>query len=199
VVRLGSRKSIPIDVRVLAATNVQLERAINAGHFREDLFYRLNVIPVDLPPLRERDHDVLLIARHFLRQFAVEDAKKFTGFSPAVEAALLAYAWPGNVRELQNTVRNIVVLNEGTTVEFDMLPRAFQLGVGGAAAAAARPIAMPAAESTTILEPLDTVVRRTIERAIAQCDGNIPKAAAALQVSPSTIYRRIQAWQAEQA
>ncbi len=199
VQRVGEDKPRVADVRIVCATNRDPQSEVAAGRFREDLFYRLNVIPVDLPPLRERDHDVLLIARHFLRQFAVEDAKKFTGFSPAVEAALLAYAWPGNVRELQNTVRNIVVLNEGTTVEFDMLPRAFQLGVGGAAAAAARPIAMPAAESTTILEPLDTVVRRTIERAIAQCDGNIPKAAAALQVSPSTIYRRIQAWPAAQA
>jgi two-component system repressor protein LuxO len=199
VQRVGEDKPRVADVRIVCATNRDPQSEVAAGRFREDLFYRLNVIPVDLPPLRERDHDVLLIARHFLRQFAVEDGKKFTGFSPAVEAALLAYAWPGNVRELQNTVRNIVVLNEGTTVELDMLPRAFQLGVGGAAGAAARPIAMPAAESTTILEPLDTVVRRTIERAIAQCDGNIPKAAAALQVSPSTIYRRIQAWQAEQA
>jgi two-component system repressor protein LuxO len=198
VQRVGEDKPRAADVRIVCATNRDPQTEVAAGRFREDLFYRLNVIPVDLPPLRERDHDVLLIARHFLRQFSTEDGKKFANFSPAVEAALLAYAWPGNVRELQNTVRNVVVLNEGTTVEIDMLPRPFQIGAGSVTGIAVRPLAM-ASEPTTTLEPLDTVVRRTIERAIAQCDGNIPKAAAALQVSPSTIYRRIQAWQAEQA
>lgn len=153
---------------------------------------------MDLPPLRERDHDVLLIARHFLRQFSAEDGKRFAAFSPAVEAVLLSYGWPGNVRELQNTVRNVVVLNEGETVEIDMLPRSFQSGVGGAPAAGVRSIAAAIPDATMPVEPLDAVVRRTIERAIAQCDGNIPKAAAALQVSPSTLYRRIQAWQADQ-
>jgi two-component system repressor protein LuxO len=199
VQRVGEDKPRPVDVRIVCATNRDPQGEVAAGRFREDLFYRLNVIPMDLPPLRERDHDVLLIARHFLQQFAVEDGKKFTGFSPAVEAALLAYAWPGNVRELQNTVRNVVVLNEGETVEIDMLPRPLQAGAAGLPPAAVRPVAMPLPEPAAALEPLDIVVRRTIERAIAQCDGNVPKAAAALQVSPSTLYRRIQAWQAETA
>jgi DNA-binding NtrC family response regulator len=199
VQRVGEDKPRPVDVRIVCATNRDPQAEVAAGRFREDLFYRLNVIPVDLPPLRERDHDALLIARHFLRQFAAEDGKKFTGFSPTVEAVLLGYGWPGNVRELQNTVRNIVVLNEGETVELDMLPRAFQGGVGGLPAAGVRSIAAALPEAAMPIEPLDAVVRRTIERAIAQCDGNIPRAAAALQVSPSTLYRRIQAWQAGQA
>lgn len=92
-----------------------------------------------------------------------------------------------------------MVLNEGETVEMDMLPRAFQGAGGGVPMAGVRSIAAPLPEATMPIEPLDAVVRRTIERAIAQCDGNIPKAAAALQVSPSTLYRRIQAWQADQA
>jgi DNA-binding NtrC family response regulator len=199
VQRVGEDKPRPVDVRIVCATNRDPQAEVAAGRFREDLFYRLNVIPVDLPPLRERDHDALLIARHFLRQFAAEDGKKFTAFSPAVEAALLAHPWPGNVRELQNVVRNIVVLNEGATVEVDMLPHTFRASAGNAAGPAARAVAAAAPEVTSTLEPLDTVVRRTIERAIAQCDGNIPRAAAALQISPSTIYRRLQAWQAEQA
>ncbi len=198
VQRVGEDKPRPVDVRIVCATNRDPQEEVAAGRFREDLFYRLNVIPVDLPPLRERDHDVLLIARHFLRHFSVEDGKRFAAFSPAVEAVLLGYGWPGNVRELQNTVRNVVVLNEGETVEIDMLPRSFQSGVGGAPAAGVRSIAAAIPDATMPVEPLDAVVRRTIERAIAQCDGNIPKAAAALQVSPSTIYRRIQAWQADQ-
>ena len=199
VQRVGEDKPRPVDVRIVCATNRDPQEEVAAGRFREDLFYRLNVIPVDLPPLRERDHDVLLIARHFLRQFSVEDGKKFTAFSPAVEAVLLGYGWPGNVRELQNTVRNVVVLNEGETVEIDMLPRSFQGGVGGVPVTGARSIAASLPEATMPIEPLDAIVRRTIERAIAQCDGNIPKAAAALQVSPSTLYRRIQAWQADLA
>lgn len=199
VQRVGEDKPRAVDVRIVCATNRDPQAEVAAGRFREDLFYRLNVIPVDLPPLRDRDHDALLIARHFLRQFATEDGKKFTGFSPAVEAVLLGYGWPGNVRELQNTVRNIVVLNEGETVELDMLPRAFQGGTGGVPVAGVRSVAAPLPEATMPIEPLDAVVRRTIERAIAQCDGNIPRAAAALQVSPSTLYRRIQAWQAGQA
>jgi two-component system repressor protein LuxO len=206
VQRVGEDKPRAVDVRIVCATNRDPQAEVAAGRFREDLFYRLNVIPIDLPPLRERDHDVLLIASHFLRQFSAEDGKKFTAFSPAVEAAFLAHSWPGNVRELQNTVRNIVVLNEGTTVEFEMLPRLFKTAAAKDATTAAlaglppAPMSASASASTseTTLEPLDTVVRRTIERAIAQCDGNIPKAAAALQVSPSTIYRRLQAWQAEQ-
>jgi two-component system repressor protein LuxO len=199
VQRVGEDKPRPVDVRIVCATNRDPQAEVAAGRFREDLFYRLNVIPVDLPPLRERDHDVLLIARHFLRQFSLEDGKKFTAFSPAVEAVLLGYDWPGNVRELQNTVRNIVVLNEGETVEMDMLPRAFQGAGGGVPMPGVRSIAALLPEATMPIEPLDAVVRRTIERAIAQCDGNIPKAAAALQVSPSTLYRRIQAWQADPA
>jgi len=198
VQRVGEDKPRPVDVRIVCATNRDPQAEVAAGRFREDLFYRLNVIPVDLPPLRERDHDVLLIARHFLRQFAIEDGKRFSAFAPAVEATFLAHPWPGNVRELQNTVRNIVVLNEGTVVELGMLPRAFQAAASAGAPAMRAPVP-PAAETVTALEPLDTVVRRTIERAIAQCDGNIPRAAAALEVSPSTIYRRLQAWQADRA
>lgn len=198
VQRVGEDKPRPVDVRIVCATNRDPQAEVAAGRFREDLFYRLNVIPVDLPPLRERDHDVLLIARHFLRQFAIEDGKRFSAFAPAVEATFLAHPWPGNVRELQNTVRNIVVLNEGTVVELGMLPRAFQAAASAGATAMRAPVP-PAAETVTALEPLDTVVRRTIERAIAQCDGNIPRAAAALEVSPSTIYRRLQAWQADRA
>jgi len=197
VQRVGEDKPRPVDVRIVCATNRDPQVEVSAGRFREDLFYRLNVIPVDLPPLRERDHDVLLIARHFLRQFAVEDGKKFAAFAPAVEAAFLAHPWPGNVRELQNTIRNVVVLNEGPVVELGMLPRTFQAASAGTPAMRSPP--QPAPEGPTILEPLETVVRRTIERAIAQCDGNIPKAAAALEVSPSTIYRRLQTWQSEQA
>lgn len=200
VQRVGEDKPRPVDVRIVCATNRDPLAEVAAGRFREDLFYRLNVIPVDLPPLRERDDDVLRIARHFLQQYAAEDGKRFAAFAPAVEAALLAHGWPGNVRELQNVVRNMVVLNDGETIEPDMLPRAFSAVPAGAAPAVAPLVAgtvVPVLAVPAGIEPLDTVVRRTIEQAIEHCGGNVPKAAALLQVSPSTLYRRIQAWQAE--
>lgn len=200
VQRVGEDKPRPVDVRIVCATNRDPQAEVAAGRFREDLFYRLNVIPVDLPALRERDDDVLLIARHFLRQYATEDHKRFTRFAPDVEAALLAHAWPGNVREVQNVVRNTVVLNDGEAVDIAMLPRSLQTG-GGAflrSPAASQVSSLGITGGSADIEPLDLVVRRTIERAIGQCDGNIPKAAAALQVSPSTLYRRIQAWQADE-
>ena len=211
VQRVGEDKPTPVDVRIVCATNRNPQAEVDAGRFREDLFYRLHVVPIDLPPLRERDDDVLVIAREFLRQYAAEDEKRFIGFAPAAEAAMLAYAWPGNVRELQNVVRHIVVLNNAETVEVDMLPPAVLQSDEGNT----RPLsslrssvmsAVPVSPATPVavaraaeIEPLDTVVRRTIEQAIAFSDGNIPKAAAALQVSPSTLYRRIQAWQADEA
>lgn len=200
VQRVGEDKPRPVDVRIVCATNRDPQAEVAAGRFREDLFYRLNVIPVDLPALRERDDDVLLIARHFLRQYATEDHKRFTRFAPEVEAALLAHAWPGNVREVQNVVRNTVVLNDGETVNIAMLPRSLQTGGGAVlrSPAASQVSSLGITGGSADIEPLDLLVRRTIERAIAQCDGNIPKAAAALQVSPSTLYRRIQAWQADE-
>ena len=211
VQRVGEDKPVPVDVRIVCATNRNPQAEVDAGRFREDLFYRLHVVPIDLPPLRERDDDVLVIAREFLKQYAAEDDKRFTGFAPAAEAAMLAYAWPGNVRELQNVVRHIVVLNNAETVEVDMLPPAVLQGGEGNTRplSSLRSSPMPAAPVSPAtpaavarppeIEPLDNVVRRTIEQAIALSDGNIPKAAAALQVSPSTLYRRIQAWQAGEA
>lgn len=200
VQRVGEDKPQTVDVRIVCATNRDPRAEVEAGRFREDLFYRLNVIPIDLPPLAERDDDVLLIARHLLQLYAAEDRKRFVRFSPAVEAVLLSHGWPGNVRELQNVVRNAVVLNDGETVELAMLPPALQ---AGSAAAPPGPTAYAGDPSPSAIRqpaeirPLESVVRHTIEQAIAACDGNVPKAAAALQVSPSTLYRRLQAWQAD--
>lgn len=106
VVRLGSRKSIPINVRVLAATNVQLEQAINAGHFREDLYYRLNVVSLRLHPLRDRPGDILPLARHFIRSYSERLGYGPVQLSAGAQAKLLDYAWPGNIRELENVVHH---------------------------------------------------------------------------------------------
>src|ERR1700761_3226817 len=124
--RVGGDITEKVDVRIVCATNRDPLAEVEAGRFREDLYYRLHVIPVELPPLRERDQDVLLIARHFLAQFNEEEGTNFQGFAPEVEAILLAHPWPGNVRQLQNTIRNVTVLFDGPIVTPDMLPRELQ-------------------------------------------------------------------------
>ena len=110
VVRLGSRKSIPIDVRVLAATNVQLERAINAGNFREDLYYRLNVVSLNLHPLRERPGDVLALARHFIGEYSRRLGYSGITLGPEAQKKLLDYSWPGNIRELENVIHHTLLI-----------------------------------------------------------------------------------------
>ena len=195
--RVGEDTPRTADVRIVCATNRDPQAEVVAGRFREDLFYRLHVVPVELPPLRERERDVLLIARYFLDGFAREDGKSLRAFTPEAEAALLAYHWPGNVRQLQNVIRSMVVLNDGDTVTADMLPGPIR-GVAAPVRSVAQPA--PAECGSTLrssIKPLDEVIRETIENAIDRCGGSVPKAAAALTVSPSTLYRRLQSWQGE--
>ncbi len=125
--RVGGTRTLPADVRIVAATNKNLEAEVKAGHFREDLYYRLNVINLHLPPLRERREDIEPLARHFLRKYALETGKKVTDLSPRALTCLLGYEWPGNVRELQNVIERAVVLAKGSTVT----PRDFPQGVHG--------------------------------------------------------------------
>jgi transcriptional regulator with PAS, ATPase and Fis domain len=121
VVRLGSRKSIPINVRVLAATNVQLEKAINAGHFREDLYYRLNVVTLQLHPLRDRPGDILPLARHFIRSYSDRLGYGPVELSPKAQAKLVEYSWPGNIRELENVIHHsLLTCGDGTIQAQDL-------------------------------------------------------------------------------
>ena len=119
---VGASKAEKVDVRIVSATNRDPWAEVEAGRFREDLYYRLYVVPLELPPLRDRGDDVLLIARQFLVSFAREEGKRFRGFTREAERALADYSWPGNVRQLQNAIRNIVVLHDGERVERAMLP-----------------------------------------------------------------------------
>ena len=139
---VGSGRTERVDVRFVCATNRDPLGEVQAGRFREDLFYRLYVVPVTLPPLRNRGTDVVLIARHFLQTFSREERKHFRGFDREAEQALLASSWPGNVRQLQNVIRNIVVLNDADRVRVDMLP---PLG-GNPASAVASPMPAPTPE-----------------------------------------------------
>ena len=119
---VGSSRMERVDVRFVCATNRDPMLEVQAGRFREDLYYRLYVVPIELPPLRERGDDVLRIAQHFLASFAREEGRRFRGFTPDAETALMAYAWPGNVRQLQNVIRNVVVLHDADMVDAGMLP-----------------------------------------------------------------------------
>ncbi|PUA42097.1 Fis family transcriptional regulator [Pseudomonas protegens] len=117
VVRLGSRKSIPIDVRVLAATNVQLEKAINAGHFREDLYYRLDVVSLELSPLRERPGDILPLTRHFIEAYSQRLGYGNISISKEAEHKLKSYSWPGNIRELENVIHHTLLICRNGVIE----------------------------------------------------------------------------------
>jgi Nif-specific regulatory protein len=120
--RLGGKQTLKVDVRVLAATNRDLAREVREGRFREDLYYRLNVVPIHLPPLRERKEDVPLLAHHFLAKYSKENAKELRGFTPEAMARLTAFDWPGNVRELENAVERMVVMARGDVIELSDLP-----------------------------------------------------------------------------
>jgi two-component system repressor protein LuxO len=189
VSRVGDASVRPVDARVICATNRNPMQLIAGKRFREDLFYRLHVLPIHLPPLRQRPADILVLARHFLARFAREEHKSFTGFSADAANALVARDWPGNVRQLQNLVRRIVVMFDGGEITDRMVEVADIEG----AALSSEPAPSPAAERQTVL-PMWRQEQRIIEEAIRSFSGNIALAAAALELSPSTIYRKRQAW-----
>jgi two-component system, repressor protein LuxO len=206
VKRLGANQERQVDVRFLCATNRDPWAEVQAGRFREDLYFRLHVIPLHLPPLREREGDVLLLASELLERFAREEGKSFAGFSAEVEAAILRHPWPGNVRELENVIRHAVVLNAGGEIgstqmllELRRITRSPVYAADAPALAAPAPAVAPPAEAIPVvangtIEPLAAVERRVIEHAIAVCKGNIPEASRKLEVAPSTIYRKLAQW-----
>lgn len=200
--KVGSNKLESVDVRFICATNRDPLEDVTNGKFREDLYYRLHVLPIQLPALRERGNDIIEIATNFLTEYALEEKKPFVTFSPDVKALMMnEYDWPGNVRQLQNVIRNIVVLHSDTIVKLEHLP------------APLNALEITARQNTKIhqkqsledkvtheqsespIQPLADVEKLTIETAIDYCNGNIPKAAALLDVSPSTIYRKKQGWE----
>ncbi|MEO5376028.1 MAG: sigma-54 dependent transcriptional regulator [Alphaproteobacteria bacterium] len=198
--RVGSSRTEEADVHFIAATNRDPLAEVTAGRFREDLYYRLHVIPIHLPPLREREADVIELAEFFLLRFAKEEGKRFRTLSADVRDMLFAYPWPGNVRQLQNVVRNVVVLHDGEEVQPGMLPpplatRSPSSGPRPVETSESSPPPPSPGTSSNVLRPLWLQEKEIIEKAIALCDGNIPRAAASLEVSPSTLYRKKQAWE----
>ncbi|WP_165310645.1 quorum-sensing sigma-54 dependent transcriptional regulator LuxO [Vibrio ziniensis] len=189
--KVGSSKMKSVDVRFVCATNRDPWKEVQEGRFREDLYYRLYVIPLHLPPLRERSDDVIEIAYSLLGYMSKEEGKGFVRLSPEVVERFKRYEWPGNVRQLQNVLRNVVVLNDGKEISQEMLPPPLNFPQQRN-----EPAEQPNSSTITVHEifPLWMTEKQAIEKAIEACDGNIPKAAGYLDVSPSTLYRKLQTW-----
>jgi two-component system response regulator HydG len=187
--RVGGTDSLRVDVRVVAATNKDLAAEVKAARFREDLFYRLDVVSVRLPPLRDRREDVLLLASAFLRAVAEKLPKRVSGLTPAAATALERYAWPGNVRELQHAMERAVILTRGEVIDLGDLPDAIRSGGGAPAAApggaAAGSIVVP------LGTPLEEVERIVIRRTLEQTRGDKNLAAQILGIAARTIYRKL--------
>lgn len=184
---VGSDTEIPIDIRVVAATNRDLEEQIDLGRFREDLYYRVNVIHVTLPPLRSRGRDTLSLAQHFLDRFAAQSEREVMGFSAKTAERLMAYSWPGNVRELRNCMERSVALAQGLEIGVEDLPaRVRNFSASHVVVAGLDP---------TELVPMDEVERRYIMHVMEALNGNKSGAAKILGLDRKTLYRKLERYQ----
>jgi DNA-binding NtrC family response regulator len=175
VCRIGEHKSLSVDLRIIAATNAQLKQRVDRGGFREDLFYRLNVFPIVIPPLRQRPDDILPLARHILKRCAQSLNKADINFTPAAEQVLSAYDWPGNVRELENVVERASNIAGGNRVD----PGA--LGLPG----------VHLSEKSSPTAPLEEVEKQAIMQIIQELGFNLSKASRTLGISRATLYNKI--------
>ncbi|WP_422480464.1 sigma-54-dependent transcriptional regulator [Pleomorphochaeta sp. DL1XJH-081] len=178
--RLGGEKTLTVDVRLVAATNRDLRAEVDAGRFREDLYYRLNVIHMEVPPLRERKEDIPLLMSHFLEMYNERNKRQVEGFSQRAKAAMLSYDWPGNIRELGNCVESAVVLASEKIIDLDDLPGAVK----------------NASSEERVVIPVGTTMEQAekalILATIASCGGNKSKAADILGVARKTLHRKVQ-------
>jgi two-component system, repressor protein LuxO len=188
---VGAPRPRKVDVRILCATNRDPMEAVRQGRFREDLYYRLHVVPIHMPALRDRGADVIDIAQAVLERYAREEGRDFVGLDEPVKALFQRLPWPGNVRQLRNVLWNVVLLNEGPLVSLPMLPGDLAQA-GGAPPGHGAAAAEPAPDLATLLAGLTMaeIEDLVIEAAIARHDGSIPRAARELDLSPSTLYRK---------
>jgi len=187
--RVGSEAVLQVDVRVVAATNRDLEEDVQAGRFREDLFYRLNVMHLTVPPLRDRQEDIPLLAQHFLGKYARRNRKTVRGFAPLAIDMLLKYGWPGNVRELENAIERAVILLSGEHVTEKQLPLRIVREHPGHATAP--DTAMPATDGTRTLEDME---KEAIVSTLAATDGNKSETARRLGISRKTLHNKLKAF-----
>ena len=205
--KVGDDSDITVDIRFICSTNQNPLDQVREGTFREDLYYRLHVIPIHMPPLRDRDSDIIELAEFFLAKFTQQEQKSFCTFEKEVLDLFSAYSWPGNVRELQNIIHQIVVLHDREVVSPDILPDFFNNSYRHKSLYLSPPVVStgnrpnPGHETPSEiilnngdLRPLWVVEKEAIEQTIALCDGNVVRAAACLQVSPSTVYRKMRNW-----
>lgn len=192
---VGATRPRKVNVRIVCATNQDPLDAVRRGQFREDLYYRLYVVPIHMPPLRERGDDVTEIAEAALARFAAEEGRRFDGLTPEVAALFRRLPWPGNIRQLLNVIRHVVVMNEGGPVTPDMLPD-IVADEGGFTPppATLAPLTQEPALEALIGRPLAEIERIVIEATLARFDGSVPKAARVLELAPSTLYRKLDGW-----
>jgi two-component system response regulator AtoC len=176
--RVGGNEPIKVDVRVISATNRSMKEAIARGKFREDLYYRLNVVNIELPPLRKRTEDIPLLAEHFLKSFTLENRKEITGFSPQATDFLLKHGWPGNVRELENAVERAVILAQDAVIGVSDLSQQEPVGAG----------------PTSPASNLKQVEKKHIQAVLAETGGNYTEAARILGISRMTLYNKAKAY-----
>src|SRR5947209_5570246 len=181
---LGGIQEIQADVRIIAATNVDLRQSVREGRFREDLFYRLNVITIELPPLRQRKEDIPALVDHFLKKYAEENERPVRRITPEALRPLISYSWPGNVRELENVIERAVVLSSGAEISVDLLPDSM-LGRGSSFPMHDRP------SDTSLFEIVEDVERRIITDMLERCNWNQTEAAERFHVPLSTLNQRI--------
>ncbi len=177
--RVGGEETISVDVRIIAATNKDLEEEVRKGNFRQDLYYRLNVVHITVPPLRERKEDISLLVASFLKTFNEEDGKSVEGFTPAARKAIMAYSWPGNIRELRNTVESCVVMARGRMIDVDQLP--FHITDSD----------LPQTVSLKIGTSLESAEKKLILATIDWCKGNKTRAAEVLGIGRKTLHRKL--------
>jgi DNA-binding NtrC family response regulator len=190
--RVGGTATIKVDVRVIATTNRDLAAEVKSGRFREDLYYRLHVLPIHVSPLRERSKDVLTLARHFLTHFARTQGTNELTLSTAAEQKLLQWTWPGNVRELENVLQRAVVLTQGTTIEPTDI--AFGAATGPVGVLQGGLDSIPAALPSLANRPLADIEREAILETLASTGGNKTEAARRMGVSARTLSNKMKLW-----
>ena len=183
--RVGGSQTLTTDIRVVAATNRNLKEYVAQGRFREDLYYRLNVVDIRMPSLAERQSDIPMLCAHFIREFAPKNNRQVDGIEPAAMALLQAYPWPGNVRELRNTIEKMVVLSRGALLTVTDVPANIRDGAEEAVVAAGVP---------NQTESLEQAEKRKILSALDAAGGNRTRAAEALGISRRTLHRKLAAW-----
>ncbi len=193
ITRLGANDELPINVRLVAATNADLQKLVQDGKFREDLYYRINVVSINLPPLRERTGDIPLLMEHFLRDLTKRTGRDAQGFSRAARKALLAYQWPGNIRQLRNTIERMLVLDNDGVLDIDGLPPEIAALVKDQLPDTEDE--MPSGADSLIGKPMTDVEKYYIQRALDLTDGNREEASRMLEIGERTLYRKIKEYE----